>query len=129
MNDLFDTLRFDSHGLIPTVIADAGNHAVLMVAWMNREALARTLETGKTHFFSRSRNKLWMKGEESGHTQQVKSIRTDCDADVLLIEVEQHGVACHEGYRSCFFRELRGTHWQVADERQVDPKTVYARKP
>lgn len=128
MNDLFDTLRFDSHGLIPAVIADHQTNAVLMVAWMNRDSLTRTLETGKTHFYSRSRNKLWMKGEESGHVQHVKSIRTDCDADVLLIGVEQAGVACHEGYRSCFFRELRGTAWQVADERQVDPKAVYAKK-
>jgi phosphoribosyl-AMP cyclohydrolase len=128
MNDLFDTLRFDSHGLIPAIIADHQTHAVLMVAWMNRESLGRTLETGRTHFFSRSRNKLWMKGEESGHVQHVKSVRTDCDADALLIEVEQVGVACHEGFRSCFYRELNGTTWQTAAEREVDPAAVYGKK-
>lgn len=128
MNDLFDTLRFDSHGLIPAVVADHATHQVLMVAWMNREALSRTLETGRTHFFSRSRNKLWMKGEESGHVQAVKSIRTDCDADVLLIDVEQTGVACHEGHRSCFFRELKGMQWVTEGEPEIDPKTVYRAK-
>lgn len=128
MNDLFDTLRFDSHGLIPAIISDHVTNKVLMMAWMNRDSLSRTLSTGKTHFFSRSRNKLWMKGEESGHVQTVKSIRTDCDADVLLIEVEQVGVACHEGFESCFFRRLDGMSWQIADERKVDPKAVYAKK-
>jgi phosphoribosyl-AMP cyclohydrolase len=128
MNDLFDTLRFDSHGLIPAVVQDHQTHEVLMVAWMNREALARTLETGKTHFYSRSRRKQWMKGEESGHVQTVKSIRTDCDADVLLIGAEQVGVACHEGYKSCFFRALDGTQWKVQGERQVDPAQVYKPK-
>lgn len=127
MNDLFDTLRFDANGLIPAIIADYQTHQVLMMAWMNHDSLGKTLATGKTHFFSRSRNKLWMKGEESGHTQVVKSIRTDCDADVLLIDVDQTGVACHEGYRSCFFRRLDGTQWVVAEKREVDPAAVYGR--
>ena len=128
MNDLFDTLRFDQYGLIPAIIADYATHEVLMMAWMNRDSLTNTLQTGRTHFFSRSRNKLWMKGEESGHVQVVKSIRTDCDADVLLIDVEQTGVACHEGFRSCFFRRLEGTQWSIVSDRAIDPRTVYSKK-
>jgi phosphoribosyl-AMP cyclohydrolase len=128
MHDLFDTLRFDSHGLIPAIIQDYATHRVLMMAWMNREALGQTLATGKTHFFSRSRNRQWMKGEESGHVQAVRSIRSDCDGDVLLVEVEQTGVACHEGYVSCFFKRLEGTQWTVADDRKLDPASVYGRK-
>lgn len=127
MNDLFDTLRFDSNGLIPAVVADQHTHQVLMVAWMNRDSLSKTLTTGMTHFFSRSRKTLWKKGEESGHTQRVTAIRTDCDADVLLIDVEQTGVACHEGFRSCFFRKLDGSHWVVDGEREVDPASVYGK--
>ena len=102
---LAQTLKFDANGLVPAIVQDATSGEVLMMAWMNREALDRTLETGKTHFFSRSRNKLWLKGESSGHVQHVKSIRLDCDGDTLLIQVEQVGAACHEGYYSCFFRE------------------------
>ncbi|MCS7033258.1 MAG: phosphoribosyl-AMP cyclohydrolase [Phycisphaerae bacterium] len=128
MNDLFDTLRFDQHGLIPAIVRECNSGDVLMMAWMNREALSRTLATGQTHFFSRSRNRMWKKGEESGHVQKVTSIRTDCDGDVLLIDVEQTGVACHEGFRSCFYRRLEGTQWTVADQRQIDPATVYGKK-
>src|SRR5580658_5001065 len=108
-------LKFDGNGLIPAIIQDAATGQVLMMAWMNRDALNKTVETGKTHFFSRSRNKLWLKGESSGHVQAVKSISTDCDADVLLVKVEQTGAACHEGYYSCFFRELdeEGDDWKV----------------
>lgn len=119
-----DQLKFDEHGLIPAIMQDRGGR-VLMVAWMNRESFLKTLETGLTHFYSRSRRKLWLKGESSGHTQKVQSIRTDCDADVLLIEVEQTGVACHEGYRSCFFRQLSGGQWTSVDAREIDPATVY----
>jgi phosphoribosyl-ATP pyrophosphohydrolase/phosphoribosyl-AMP cyclohydrolase len=100
MDPLLDQLKFDSNGLIPAIIQDSVTHELLMMAWMNRESLAKTIETGKTHFFSRSRNKLWLKGETSGHVQHVKSIAVDCDQDVLLIKVEQVGAACHEGYYS-----------------------------
>lgn len=124
---LLDALKFDANGLIPAIIQDHQSHQVLMMAWMNRESLAKTLETHQTHFFSRSRNKLWLKGESSGHVQHVKSIATDCDQDVLLIEVEQVGAACHEGYESCFFRELepRGDQWKIVGKKVFDPQSVY----
>src|SRR5947207_13171394 len=105
MDAQLDQLKFDANGLIPAIVQDHRTHEVLMMAWMNRAAIDKTIATKQTHFFSRSRNKLWLKGESSGHVQHVKSIRIDCDADVLLIEVEQVGAACHEGYMSCFFRE------------------------
>jgi phosphoribosyl-AMP cyclohydrolase len=121
------TLKFDSNGLIPAIIQDAKGGEVLMMAWMNRDSLEKTIQTGKTHFFSRSRNKLWLKGETSGHIQTVKSISTDCDQDVLLIKVEQAGAACHEGYYSCFFREHQGgaEDWKVAGKKLFEPEKVY----
>ncbi|HEX3359279.1 MAG TPA: phosphoribosyl-AMP cyclohydrolase [Tepidisphaeraceae bacterium] len=127
MNALLDTLKFDSAGLIPAIIQDHKTQQVLMMAWMNRQSLEKTLETKKTHFFSRSRNKLWLKGESSGHVQHVKSISTDCDADVLLIGVEQIGAACHEGYQSCFFRdyETDKKDWKINATRMFDPEKVY----
>lgn len=120
-------LKFDSHGLIPAIVQDHKSNQVLMMAWMNAEALARTLETGKTHFFSRSRNKLWLKGESSGHVQTVKSIRTDCDQDVLLIAVEQAGAACHDGYYSCFYREHQAGKgdWKIVGNKVFEPAQVY----
>ena len=119
-------LKFDAHGLIPAIIQDWQTGAVLMMAWMNAESLARTVHTGKTHFFSRSRNKLWLKGETSGHVQHVRSIATDCDKDVLLIKVDQVGAACHEGYESCFYREHQvADDWKVVGTRVFDPKKVY----
>jgi len=121
-------LKFDSQGLIPAIVQDHATHEVLMMAWMNATSLAKTIETGKTHFFSRSRNKLWLKGESSGHVQHVKSIRTDCDQDVLLIAVEQIGAACHEGYASCFFRERdtgEGNGWKVVGKKVFEPDSVY----
>ena len=123
-------LKFDASGLIPAIVQDHKTGKVLMMAWMNREALEKTLASGKTHFFSRSRNKLWLKGESSGHVQHVKAIRTDCDADVLLVEVEQVGAACHEGYETCFFREhQRGSDdWKIVESRVFDPEKVYAKK-
>src|SRR4051794_13054263 len=123
----FDGLKFDTNGLIPAIIQDWKSGQVLMMAWMNRESLARTVETAKTHFFSRSRNKLWLKGESSGHVQNVKSIAVDCDQDVLLIKVEQVGAACHEGYESCFFREYAkdAPDWKVIGKKIFDPKKVY----
>ena len=120
-------LKFDSHGLIPAIIQDHKSNEVLMMAWMNADALAKTLETGKTHFFSRSRNKLWLKGESSGHVQTVKSIRTDCDQDVLLIAVEQAGAACHDGYYSCFYREHQAqkSDWKIVGRKVFEPADVY----
>ena len=102
----YDKLKFDANGLIPAIIQEQKTGRVLMLAWMNRASLEKTIETGKTHFWSRSRQKFWMKGEDSGHTQTVKDIAFDCDGDVLLIQVEQTGAACHEGYQSCFFRSV-----------------------
>ncbi|MGH7214517.1 MAG: phosphoribosyl-AMP cyclohydrolase [Tepidisphaeraceae bacterium] len=119
-------LKFDSNGLIPAIIQDHQTGQVLMMAWMNADSLGKTIETGKTHFFSRSRNKLWLKGESSGHVQHVKSIATDCDADVLLIKVEQIGAACHEGYYSCFFRERdQAGAWKVIGQKLFEPEKVY----
>jgi phosphoribosyl-AMP cyclohydrolase len=120
-------LKFDSNGLIPAIIQDAATGQVLMMAWMNQLALDKTLQTGKTHFFSRSRNKLWLKGESSGHVQNVKSIAVDCDQDVLLIKVEQLGAACHEGYYSCFFREYQagGKEFKIIGDKKFEPEKVY----
>lgn len=122
-------LKFDQHGLIPAIIQDAVTKQVLMMAWMNAESLDLTIKTGKTHFYSRSRNKLWLKGESSGHVQVVKSVRTDCDKDCLLIEVEQTGAACHDGYYSCFYRchDAGGDDWRTEGTRVFDPKAVYGK--
>ena len=126
MESTFSNLKFDSSGLIPAIIQDAATGQVLMMAWMNREALDKTVQTGKTHFFSRSRNKLWLKGESSGHVQTVKSIAVDCDQDVLLVKVEQVGAACHEGYYSCFFREHQaGKDWKIVGKKMFEPEKVY----
>jgi phosphoribosyl-AMP cyclohydrolase len=101
-----DDVRFDDRGLIPAIVQDADTNDVLMMAWMNRESLERTVEEGRTVFWSRSRDELWRKGETSGHVQHVKEIRIDCDADVVLVRVHQVGAACHTGERTCFFRIL-----------------------
>ena len=125
---LAGSLKFDANGLIPAIVQDSTTSEVLMMAWMNKEALEKTLQTGKTHFFSRSRNKLWLKGESSGHLQHVRSIAVDCDADVLLIKVAQVGAACHDGYYSCFYREYKpvdGAKWKVIGRKVFDPETVY----
>ncbi len=106
MENLIDILKFDEKGLIPVVVQDFYNNDVLMVAYANKEAIEKTLETGYAHYFSRSRQKLWKKGETSGHTQRVKQIFYDCDEDTLLIKVEQKGAACHTNHRSCFYREF-----------------------
>ncbi len=125
----FDRLKFNSDGLIPAIIQDRSNGRVLMMAWMNRDSLQKTIETGKTHFWSRSRQKFWMKGESSGHTQEVKEIALDCDGDTLLIQVEQKGAACHEGYRSCFFRSVSedGQTEKVIEPRLVSPDQIYGK--
>jgi phosphoribosyl-AMP cyclohydrolase len=112
-------------GLLPAVAQDAATGEVLMVAWMNAEAFAETVRTGRAVYFSRSRGKLWRKGEESGHLQTVRGIYVDCDADTILLKVEQVGAACHEGYRSCFFREVTSAGLTVIAERLVDPAEVY----
>ncbi len=102
----YDELKFNEDGLIPAIVQEESTRRVLMMAWMNRASIEKTLASGKTHFWSRSRQKFWMKGETSGHVQTVKDIAFDCDGDTLLIQVEQSGAACHEGYKSCFFRSV-----------------------
>jgi phosphoribosyl-AMP cyclohydrolase len=115
-----------SGGLVPAIAQDADTGEVLMLAWMNAEAFEETVRTNRAVYFSRSRNRLWRKGEESGHVQEVKSIAIDCDADTVLLKVKQiGGAACHEGYKSCFFRELNGSELRVVGERVFDPKAVY----
>src|SRR5438477_5042405 len=113
-------------GLVPAVAQDADTGQVLMLAWMNREAFEETVRTGRAVYFSRSRNRLWRKGEESGHVQLVKGVYVDCDADTVLLKVTQvGGAACHEGYASCFYRELRGGEPHVVADKVFDPKAVY----
>lgn len=126
----YDNLKFNSDGLIPAIIQDASNGRVLMMAWMNRASLETTIATRKTHFWSRSRQKYWMKGESSGHTQTVKDIAFDCDGDTLLIQVEQIGAACHEGYRSCFFRSIegQGETFKVREAQLETPEQIYGKK-
>ena len=120
------TPKFDANGLIPAIAQDALSGQVLMHAYMNAEALARTLETGLAHYYSRSRGRLWRKGEESGHVQEVRSVLLDCDADTILLRVHQiGGAACHTGHRSCFYRRRRGEDWQVVGAPIFDPKEVY----
>jgi phosphoribosyl-AMP cyclohydrolase len=115
-----------SGGLIPVVAQDADTGAVLMVAWMNQEAFEETRRTGRACYFSRSRGRLWRKGEESGHVQEVREIFIDCDADTILLKVHQvGGAACHEGYPSCFFRRLQGDELRVVGDRVFDPAQVY----
>jgi phosphoribosyl-AMP cyclohydrolase len=124
-----DQLKFDANGLIPAIVQDQETGRVLMMAWMNRASLEKTLETGRTCFWSRSRQKFWVKGETSGHTQQVKDIALDCDGDTLLIQVEQVGAACHEGYRSCFFRSVQnGGTVKTTEPQLVSPGEVYSQK-
>lgn len=115
-------------GLIPAIAQDATTGQVLMLAWMNREAFEETLRTGRAVYFSRSRNRLWRKGEESGNVQQVREVLVDCDADTILLKVEQiGGAACHEGYASCFFRRIEADGWTVIAERLFDPAAVYGK--
>ncbi len=125
----FTMIDFDkSGGLVPAIAQDAETGEVLMLAWMNREAFDETVRTGRAVYFSRSRNKLWRKGEESGNVQMVEGIFIDCDADTVLLKVRQiGGAACHEGYKSCFFRKLAGDQLSVVGERIFDPKQVYGK--
>jgi phosphoribosyl-AMP cyclohydrolase len=124
-----DALKWDDQGMIPAIAQDAASGRVVMFAWMNRESLQQTVACGNAVYWSRSRQRLWRKGEESGHIQKVRSIRADCDGDVLLLSIEQvGGMACHTGRESCFFLELRGEQWVAVDPVLKDPKEIYAVK-
>lgn len=126
MSGWLEEIRWDTQGLVPAIAQERGSGEVLMVAWMNREALRLTAEGGHAVYWSRSRGKLWHKGEESGHRQRVYSIRLDCDGDVVLLEVEQlGGIACHTGRHNCFYRELRGEHWEEILPVLKDPGEIY----
>lgn len=122
-----ETLDFEKGGgLLPAVVQDSDTGEVLMLAYMNAEAYRRTLETGKAWFYSRSRDKYWMKGESSGHVQEVLEVRVDCDADAVLLKARQvGGAACHTGHRSCFFRRVDGERWVVEGQPVFDPSEVY----
>ena len=127
--DWLDSIKWDADGLLPVIAQEAGSGDVLMFAWMNREALALTVQRGQAVYWSRSRRRLWHKGEESGHHQQVHSMRIDCDADVLLLSVTQlghePGIACHTGRHSCFFRQLDGGQWVNVAPVLQDPELIY----
>ena len=125
--EILNQLKTDQTGLIPAIIQDYENREVLMVGYMNREAVRKTLESGRVCFWSRSRQEYWIKGETSGHTQTVRSVAFDCDGDALLIKVEQKGGACHTGFRSCFFREVSpdGNSTRIVGEKVFDPDAVY----
>lgn len=126
MSDWLDAVHWDEKGLVPAIAQDATSGRILMVAWMNREALALTVEKGEAVYWSRSRNRLWHKGEESGHMQKVREIRLDCDEDVIVLKVEQRGgIACHTGRQSCFYRVLKEGAWQTVDPVLKDPKDIY----
>ncbi len=120
MDSFLDSLKYDRDGLVAAIVQDHENDQVLMVAYMNREAVQRTLTSGRTCFWSRSRQKFWVKGESSGNVQAVKGVYVDCDKDALLVKVEQKGAACHEGYRTCFFREVDS----AANETVVEEKLM-----
>ena len=120
-----DGLKFDKDGLIPAITQDQKTDEVLMVAYMDKKALKKTVKTKKCHYYSRSRRKLWLKGESSGHIQKVKAIFVDCDKDCLLIRIEQLGGACHTGYKSCFYRKISGNKLQAKGKKVFDPKKVY----
>lgn len=124
--DWLAEIRFDADGLVPVIAQDAASGRVLMVAWANREALAETVQTQRAVYWSRSRGRLWRKGEESGHTQQVSEVRLDCDGDVVLYAVSQAGgIACHTGRESCFYRRLADGHWNAVDPVLRDPELIY----
>ena len=123
-----DAVRWDDAGLVPAIAQEAGSGRILMVAWMDRVALAETAATGRAVYFSRSRGRLWRKGEESGHFQRIREIRLDCDADVILLQVEQEGgIACHTGRHSCFFSRLVDGRWEAVDPVLRDPATIYSK--
>ncbi|MBR2252240.1 MAG: phosphoribosyl-AMP cyclohydrolase [Neisseriaceae bacterium] len=126
MKTLLSALKFDENGLICTIAQDYKTGRVLMVAWANQDAVQKTVETGLAHYYSRSRNKLWCKGEESGHLQKVKEIRTDCDGDTLLLQIEQvGGIACHTGRESCFYQVWQENQWVAKDPVIKNPADIY----
>lgn len=121
-----DQVKWDENGLIPVIAQEAGTGCLLMFAWMNRDALAQTVAGGEAVYWSRSRKRLWKKGEDSGHIQKVREVRLDCDEDVILVTVDQvGGIACHTGRHNCFFRKLDGGEWVVTDPVLKDPKEIY----
>lgn len=127
MTDFLDEITWDKDGLLPAVAQDAKTDRILMVAWMNRESLALTAKEQRAVYWSRSRQKLWRKGEESGHVQHVKEIRLDCDSDVIVLKIEQvGGIACHTGRESCFYRVLQEGKWHTVDPVLKDPKNIYS---
>lgn len=127
--DWLEQVKWDAQGLVPVIAQERSSGDVLMLAWMNREALAKTAETGRAVYWSRSRGRLWFKGEESGHVQQVHEIRLDCDADVVLLKVTQMGhdpgIACHTGRHSCFFHQWQGGRWVAVEPVLKDPERIY----
>jgi len=126
MTDFLDEITWDEDGLLPAVAQDAESGRILMVAWMNRESLALTEKEQRAVYWSRSRKKLWRKGEESGHIQQIKEIRLDCDSDVIVLKINQiGGIACHTGRESCFYRVLRDGEWHTVDPVLKDPEDIY----
>ncbi|WP_027405034.1 phosphoribosyl-AMP cyclohydrolase [Aquaspirillum serpens] len=127
MSTWLDEIRWDNQGLVPVIAQDANSQRILMFAYANREAVALTAEKGTAHYWTRSRQKLWHKGEESGHFQHVREIRLDCDGDVIIYSIDQEGgIACHTGRESCFFRVLRDGVWEITDEVKKDPSQIYA---
>ncbi len=128
-----DQVRWDAQGLVPVIAQEQGSNDVLMFAWMNREALQKTVESGRAVYFSRSRGRLWFKGEESGHVQVVHELRLDCDNDVLLLKVTQQGhdpsIACHTGRHSCFFQVYRDGQWRAVEPVLKDPNSIYPKTP
>ncbi|MGB5306145.1 MAG: phosphoribosyl-AMP cyclohydrolase [Gammaproteobacteria bacterium] len=127
--DWLNDIAWNADGLVPAIAQDAGDGKVLMVAWMNREALRLTVQEGHAVYWSRSRGKLWHKGEESGHQQRVKDLRLDCDNDVILLQVEQRGeIACHTGRRSCFFKRLQNDRWEAVEPVVRDPGEIYGKR-
>ncbi len=128
LSALLQEIRFDEKGLVPALAQQHDSGEMLMVAWMDRQALAETLRTGEVHYWSRARNKLWRKGESSGQTQRLVELRIDCDGDTLLLLVDQHGVACHTGRRSCFFRAWRGGALVEIARPEVSPAELYGGK-
>jgi phosphoribosyl-AMP cyclohydrolase len=129
MKDWLDEVPWNQHGLVAVVTQEASSGRVLTVAWMNRDALDRTVQDKEAVYFSRSRNRLWRKGEESGHVQKVREIRIDCDADAVLLQVEQvGGIACHTGHARCFFRKLENGRWVETEPVLKDPSAIYGKK-
>jgi phosphoribosyl-AMP cyclohydrolase len=129
MGQWLDDIRWNADGLVPAIAQDAVSGDVLMLAWMSRESLARTLDEGEAVYWSRSRERLWKKGEQSGHLQRITDIRLDCDGDTVLLKVQQvAGIACHTGRRSCFYQALRDGHWESVEPVLEAPETIYRDK-